>query len=310
MESTRPEDKKGDLPYAVVILGPTGSGKTAVSLEIAQRLNQLNSSQGSSPCLDAPAPTPSTQRFRPADSPTLSARRSRSADNSSPYLGVEIISADSRAIYQGMDIGTAKPTPAEQKQVPHWGLDLVQPGERFTVADWKSYTESKIQEIANRGNLPLVVGGTGLYIDALIYDYSFTKSAQKNYTDRQNLRTNFLTIGVSTPREDLRKNLRQRIDKMFTQELFAETEHLVKTYGTQHAAFTADIYRFVWAYLQGEFTLEQAKEQAFYADWHLARRQMTWFRRNSSILWLVPEQIPDTVLSHLKTKINRENSPW
>lgn len=310
MESTRPEDKKGDLPYAVVILGPTGSGKTAVSLEIAQRLNQLNSSQGSSPCLDAPTPTPSTQRFRPADSPTLSARRSRSVDNSSPYLGVEIISADSRAIYQGVDIGTAKPTPAEQKQVPHWGLDLVRPGERFTVADWKNYAETKIREIARRGNLPLVVGGTGLYIDALIYDYSFTKSAQKNYTDRQNLRTNFLTIGVSIPREDLRKNLRQRIDKMFTQELFAETEHLVKTYGTQHAAFTADIYRFVWAYLQGELTLEQAKEQAFYADWHLARRQMTWFRRNSSILWLVPEQIPDTVLSRLKTKINRENSPW
>ena len=309
MESTRPEDKKGDLPYAVVILGPTGSGKTAVSLEIAQRLNQLNSSQGSSPCLDAPTPTPSTQRFRPADSPTLSARRSRSADNSSPYLGVEIISADSRAIYQGMDIGTAKPTPAEQKQVPHWGLDLVRPGERFTVADWKNYAETKIREIARRGNLPLVVGGTGLYIDALIYDYSFTKSAQKNYTDRQNLRTNFLTIGVSIPREDLRKNLRQRIDKMFTQELFAETEHLVKTYGTQHAAFTADIYRFAWAYLQGELTLEQAKEQAFYADWHLARRQMTWFRRNPSILWLASEQIPDTVLSHLKTKINRENTP-
>ena len=210
MESARPEDKKGDLPYAVVILGPTGSGKTAVSLEIAQRLNQLNSSQGSSPCLDAPTPTPSTQRFRPADSPTLSARRPRSADNSSPYLGVEIISADSRAIYQGMDIGTAKPTPAEQKQVPHWGLDLVQPGERFTVADWKNYAETKIREIARRGNLPLVVGGTGLYIDALIYDYSFTKSAQKNYTDRQNLRTNFLTIGVSISREDLRKNLRQR----------------------------------------------------------------------------------------------------
>lgn len=287
MESTRPEDKKGDLPYAVVILGPTGSGKTAVSLEIAQRLAQLNLSQNTLPRLNAVAPT---QR--------LALPR-----------GVEIISADSRAIYQGMDIGTAKPTPTEQKQVPHWGLDLVQPGERFTVADWKSYAESKIQAIANRGNLPLVVGGTGLYIDALIYDYSFTKSAQKNYTDRQSLRTNFLIIGVSTPREDLRKNLRQRIDKMFTQELFAETEHLVKAYGTQHAAFTADIYRFVWAYLQGELTLEQAKEQAFYADWHLARRQMTWFRRNPSILWLASEQIPDTVLSHLKTKINRENTP-
>lgn len=286
MDNTWPEGGKGDLPLTVVILGPTGSGKTAVSLEVARRLDQLNSQQA--PLLRQNTGTSTRQLALPR--------------------GAEIISADSRAIYQGMDIGTAKPTSAEQKQVPHWGLDLVRPGEHFTVADWKHYAEVKIREIAKRGNLPLVVGGTGLYIDALIYDYSFTKSAQKNYTDRQNLRTNFLTIGVSTSREDLRKKLRQRVDKMFTQELFTETERLVQVYGTQHAAFTADIYRFVWAYLQGKLTLEQAREQAFYVDWHLARRQMTWFRRNPSILWLALEQIPDTVLTYLKTKINRENN--
>lgn len=62
--------------------------------------------------------------------------------------------------------------------MPHWGIDLVEPGERFTVADWKNYAEGKIAEIRSRGNLSIVVGGTGLYIDALVYDYGF--SAEKN----------------------------------------------------------------------------------------------------------------------------------
>ena len=78
----------------LIILGPTGSGKTGVSIELAKALNG------------------------------------------------EIISADSRAIYKGMDIGTAKPTKEEMQGIPHYGLDLVEPGERFTVADWKSYAES------------------------------------------------------------------------------------------------------------------------------------------------------------------------
>ena len=109
----------------LVILGPTGSGKTGVSIELAKALNG------------------------------------------------EIVSADSRAIYKGMDIGTAKPSIEERQGVPHYGLDLVEPGERFTVADWKSYAESKIKNIEARGKTPIIVGGTGLYIDALIYDYHF-----------------------------------------------------------------------------------------------------------------------------------------
>ena len=109
----------------IVILGPTGSGKTGISIKIAKELNG------------------------------------------------EIISADSRAIYKGMDIGTAKPTKEEMDGIPHYGLDLVEPGERFTVADWKKYTEDKIADIRARGKVPIVTGGTGLYIDALIYDYHF-----------------------------------------------------------------------------------------------------------------------------------------
>ena len=72
-----------------------------------------------------------------------------------------------------MDIGTAKPSKEEQKLVPHWGLDLVEPGQRFTAADFKKYAEQKIAEIRARGKVPLLAGGTGLYIDSVIFDYQF-----------------------------------------------------------------------------------------------------------------------------------------
>ena len=127
----------------VVIVGPTGSGKTGVSIEIAKKING------------------------------------------------EIISADSRAIYKGMDIGTAKPTLAERDGVPHFGFDLVEPGERFTAADFKVYAEEKIAEIRKRGHVPIIAGGTGLYVDALVYDYKFgeapdTRSAINNYHRHDN----------------------------------------------------------------------------------------------------------------------------
>lgn len=88
-------------------------------------------------------------------------------------LNGEIVSADSRTIYKGMDIGTAKPSPAEQKQVPHHLLDLVEPNETFNVADFKRAALQVIADIRGRGYLPIMVGGTGLYVDAVIFDYQF-----------------------------------------------------------------------------------------------------------------------------------------
>ena len=86
----------------------------------------------------------------------------------------EVISADSRAIYRGLDIGTAKPTSEEQQGIPHWGIDMVDPGERFTAANFKVYAQQKISEIRSRGHLPIIAGGTGLYIDSVLYDFKFT----------------------------------------------------------------------------------------------------------------------------------------
>lgn len=86
---------------------------------------------------------------------------------------VEVICADSRTIYRGMDIGTAKPTFEEQALVPHWGLDLVRPGEAYSVAEFVNYAEQKMLEIWSRGNAVILVGGSGMYIDAVLFGYKF-----------------------------------------------------------------------------------------------------------------------------------------
>ena len=243
----------------IVILGPTGSGKTGVSIRIAKA------------------------------------------------IGGEIISADSRAIYKGMDIGTAKPTKEEMGGIPHYGLDLVEPGERFTVADWKIYAEEKIKDIKARGKVPIIVGGTGLYIDALIYDYHFKGPTgakigdfeQKSCSDRTEIKGDYLLIGIKWSSEELRSRLHQRIDQMFCPALYAETTKMVEQYEWGSEAMKSDIYEYAWKYLQGELSLAQAKEQCFYEDWHLAKRQMTWFKRNKQIIWFNLEEIYPYVLKYI-----------
>jgi tRNA dimethylallyltransferase len=85
----------------------------------------------------------------------------------------EIICADSRTVYRGMDIGTAKPTPADRARVPHYCLDIADPDDRFTAADFKRCAQKAIDDIFDRGRLPILVGGTGLYVDSVLYDYEF-----------------------------------------------------------------------------------------------------------------------------------------
>lgn len=243
----------------IIILGPTGSGKTGAAIKIAKAING------------------------------------------------EIISADSRAIYKSMDIGTAKPTTEEMDGIPHHGLDLVEPGERFTVADWKKYAEAKIADIRARGKVPIVVGGTGLYIDALIYNYHFKGPTgekigdfeQKSCSDRTEIKGNYLLIGIKWSTEELRKRLKQRINQMFCPELYEETKYLVNKYGWNNGAMKSDIYEYAWKYINHELNLDDAKEQCFYEDWHLARRQMTWFKRNKQIIWLELGEIYPYVLKYI-----------
>jgi tRNA dimethylallyltransferase len=241
----------------IVILGPTGSGKTSVSIKLAKA------------------------------------------------LGGEIISADSRAIYKGMDIGTAKPSIEEMDGIPHYGLDLVEPGERFTVADWKAYAEAKIKDIRSRGKIPMVVGGTGLYIDALIYDYHFKGPTghkigdieQKTCSDRKTVKGDYIIIGIKWSPKELRERLKARADQMFCAELYDETKKLVQTYGWGSQAMKSNIYQFAWDYMEGKISLEEAKAKFVYDDWHLAKRQLTWFKRNQNITWLELEKVYPYVIN-------------
>lgn len=246
----------------VVILGPTASGKTGVSIEIALELE----------------------------------RRAREGRPLAGLSGAEIISADSRAIYREMDLGTAKPSREEQAGITHFGLDLVDPGERFTVADWKKYAEARIAEIRGRGKLPMVVGGTGLYIDALVYDYEFSEEKKVSQEDRRGDCSNYLLVGVKTDSGVLRQRITERANKLFVQELFEETRRLAEKYDWNSQAMKSNIYQFVWAYLQGEMSLERAKELFILDDWHLAKRQMTWFKRNKNINWLPLAEIKEYVI--------------
>jgi tRNA dimethylallyltransferase len=104
--------------------------------------------------------------------PTASGKSALALELAERYNG-EIICADSRTIYRGMDIGTAKPSREDQARVPHHLLDVVDPDERYTAADFQTQARQVITEIRQRGHIPFVVGGTGLYIDGLILDYSF-----------------------------------------------------------------------------------------------------------------------------------------
>ena len=252
----------------IVIVGPTGSGKTGVAIEIARE------------------------------------------------IGGEIISADSRAIYKYMDIGTAKPTALEQAEVPHFGLDLVEPGERFTVSDWKDYAEQKISEIRAREHVPMVVGGTGLYIDALVYGYHFigktgekaaasATSEQKSCSDRREMLSGYKIFGIKWSSNELRARLSERLNKLFVQQLFDETKDLVSRYGWDSQAMKSNIYQFAWGYMQGEYSLEKAKELNLYDDYHLAKRQMTWFKRNKSIEWLPLSEMKETVIKFVNNFVEK-----
>ena len=251
-----------DQDKVLVIIGPTGSGKTGLSIDVALELTRRRG-------------------FLP------------------PETAAEVISADSRAIYKGMDIGTAKPTVEEMKGVPHFGIDLVGPGERFTVADFKAYAEQKIKEIRDRGHLPIIAGGTGLYVDALIYNYSFSENAKKSYADRDEMCSDFLVVGIDWPREQLRERLRLRAQKMFEPAIIDEYKKVATEYDWDSQAMKSNIYPIVRDMDEGKISREEAIELFITDDWHLAKRQLTWFKRNPNIVWLPLADARDYILNEL-----------
>lgn len=268
-------------PSILAIIGPTASGKTAASLEIAEHFNG------------------------------------------------EIICADSRTIYRGMDIGTAKPTVAEQQRVPHHLINVVNPDERFTVADFQRHANRAIRDIQERGHLPTLVGGTGLYIDAVLYNYSFRSEIdpaerkrlaeqpleQLQYlvdglgaelndsdyrnprrliraietagqaSDRQPLRNGAHIIGINPPKDVLEERIRSRVQQMIKRGFLDEVRRTGEQYGWDIDATSGIGYRAFAAVVRGELNVDEASEAFERGDMQLARRQLTWFKRNPDVTW-------------------------
>lgn len=279
----------------IVIVGPTASGKSNVAIELAEQ------------------------------------------------YGGEIISADSRTIYRHMDIGTAKPSAEDQARVPHWGLDIVEPGESFSAADFKRYAVEKIAEIRSRGHVPFLVGGTGLYVDAVVFDYQFGRAANpeerekwegmslealhkycirnniplpensqnKRYVIRaieqqgvsakrsKNPIDNTIIVGIATDREQLRERIHMRSEHLFDDGVVDEAKRLAGQYGWDSEAMTGNIYRLARDFLDTKISLDEFKKRNETADWHLAKRQLTWLKRNEHIEWLTLEEVKNYIAQRL-----------
>ena len=245
----------------VVIVGETGSGKSALGMDLAQRYNG------------------------------------------------EIISADSRAIYKGMDIGTAKPTKADQAQIRHHLIDVLEPNQRFSAANFKKLAEKAIEDISKRGKLPILVGGTGLYVDSVIYDFSFSANSERNLKNPRHalislsdkkLRNDTLIIGLRLELNESEVRLKKRVDQMIKTGLVEEIKTLAVKYSPDLESMKGTIYSAFQDYIKGAISLEEAKKLCVTYDLQFAKKQRTWFKRNKSIHWIANrEQAVELVTTFL-----------
>lgn len=281
-------------PLVVLILGPTGSGKTALSLALAERFDG------------------------------------------------EIVSCDSVAVYRGMDVGTAKPSITERARIAHHLVDVASPDEPFTAGAYSRAARTMLREIAGRGHLPIVTGGTGLYLRALTE--GLFSGPERHESLRARLRARAQTrgsawlhrilerldamsaarihandvpkliraievcvaarrpmsealsrdpltgfrlvrIGLNPPRAQLYARLNERCAQMFAAGLVEETRGLVERYG-RVKAFDSLGYRQALGVIDGNLTLEAALAAAQQGHRNYAKRQLTWFRREPDVHWI------------------------
>lgn len=283
----------------LVVTGPTATGKTALSVELAKK------------------------------------------------LGGEIVSADSMQIYRGMDIGTAKVTKAEMQNIPHHMIDIADPSEDYSVSRYVEEADAAVRGILSRGRLPIVAGGTNLYIDSLIAGLDFAEKAEdaalreslnKQYDDiggeamlehlrgfdperaaklhpadkRRIVRAVeiYILTGETITRHDeetkkrpkrydavkialtfadravLYDRINARVDKMVSDGLFDEVKGLLDSgLSPESTSMQAIGYKEPAAYFRGEMSRDEAIELIKLSSRRYAKRQLTWLRRDTTVLW-------------------------
>ena len=260
-------------------------------------------------------------------------------------FGAEIVSADSRQVFKGLDLGSGKVTKEEMKGVPHFLLDVAAPGDFFSLMDYQKLAYEAIDDIVSRGKTPFLVGGTGLYVNAVVDGYNLTdapvdeelrkKVEAMSLNELQDLitekcsiggipenldmsnkrrleraaekllmgkplnlesvkRYDTLCLGVTWERQKLYKRIEERLDRRLEQGMIEEVENLMKQGVPDDFLYKLGLeYRYIMMYLRGRFDSKEAfREKLFMEIRHLAKEQMTWFRKRQDITWLDMETDP------------------
>lgn len=205
-------------------------------------------------------------------------------------LNTEIISADSMMVYKNFNIGTAKPSPDELARVKHHLVDIIEPDKKFSVADFQSAASSIITNLNHQGKIPIVAGGTGLYIQALLegykFDSKFKKSVHSTFKETGELVYDAEVIGLNLDRQELYKRINKRTRKMFDDGLVDEVRNLIISgVNRSDQAMLGIGYKETIEYIDGKLSLDETIEKISQATRNFAKRQFTWYRRMKYINW-------------------------
>ena len=307
----------------IILAGPTASGKTAVSVDLAKR------------------------------------------------IGGEIISADSMQIYRGMDIGTAKITADKMQGVKHYLINVSDPKEDFNIVKFQNMVKCSIEEIKKNGHIPILVGGTGFYIQSIIYDIKFDKE-DDNGSIRKVLEEEYDKMGAdfmyeklkkidSISAENIHKNnkkriiraieyflinntlisehnelqrkktspydfrffvlnpkrdilydrINKRVDKMVEKGLVDEVKSLIESgLSIDNISMQGIGYKEIVEYLEGNIPLDKAVENIKQNTRHMAKRQVTWFKRERDVIYIDPFEFENNekIVDYMVEKIGIENN--
>ena len=256
----------------ICVLGPTASGKTRYAVQLAKEISRLpsvarNDKDGPASVIPSPPPVvPSPPPFVPSSPPVIPSEASVSP--------VHILSADSRQVYRGMDIGTGKDL-REYGEVPYHLIDLVPAGAKYNIYQYQQAFADAYAAVRAAGAIPILCGGSGLYIEAVTRAYKFEK---ENGLPASSLPKNVYYIGTLVSREERVARIDRRLEERLQEGLVEEVRGLLETVSAQDLIYYGLEYKFVTQYILGEISYEDMVVALGNAIHQFAKRQMTWFR--------------------------------